>query len=65
MLAMASNLEDQQTMVSFIAHYANKEHYTIPQMKSVVVPFNIQSKPELEHLVDQRLIDLKGIHHLV
>ena len=60
MLAISSNLEDLQTMVSFIAHYANEEHYTIHPVKSVVVPFNIRSKPELQHLVKEPPIDLNG-----
>ena len=65
-LFMASNLENQQTMVSSIAHYAKEEHYIIHPLKSVVVKFNIQSKPELHHVVhvvvDQFLIDFEGIH---
>ena len=61
-LFMASNLENQQTMVSFIAHYAEEEYYIIHSLKSVVVKFNIQSKPELH--VDQSVIDFKGIHLL-
>ena len=48
MLAISANLEDLQTKVSFIAHYANEEHNTILPVKSIVVPFNIRSKPELQ-----------------
>ena len=65
MLAISSNLEDLQTMVSFIAHYANEEHYTIHPVKSVVVPFYIRSKPELQNLMNEPPIDLNGKPHPV
>ena len=61
MLAISSNLEDLQKMVSFIAHYENEEHYTIHPVKSVVVPFNIRSKPEPRHLVKEPPNDLNCI----
>ena len=60
MLAISSNLQDLQTIFSFIANYANDEHYTIHPVKSVVVPFNIRLEPELQHLMNEPPIDLNG-----
>ena len=47
--------------ISFLAHYVNEEHYINYPVNAVVVPFNIRSTPELQHLVNEPLIHLIGI----
>ena len=63
MLAMATDMGDAQSLISLIAYYANAEHYIIHPEKSVIVPFHVKSKAELEHLTETRPVQInqKGV----
>ena len=63
MLAMATDMGDAQSLMSLISYYANAEHYVIHPEKSVIVPYHVKSKAELEHLIETRPIQMnqKGV----
>ena len=44
MVALASNSQDLQTLISLIEYYANSENYKIHPVKSEIVPFNIKNR---------------------
>ena len=58
MLAMATDMGDAQSLMSLISYYANAEHYVIHPEKSVIVPYHVKSKAELEHLIETRPIQM-------
>ena len=63
MLAMATDMGDAQSLMSLISYYANAEQNVIHPEKSVIVPYHMKSKAELEHLIETRPIQMnqKGV----
>ena len=52
MLILARSMFELQVLLYLVVNYANEEHYVIHPEKSVILPFNIQSEQQLQHLVD-------------
>ena len=51
MVALASNSQEMQTLISLIEYYANSEKYKIHPVKSEIVPFNIKNR-ELNNTIE-------------
>ena len=60
MLVLDSQPHGLQSTISIIEHYANAEHYIIHPVKSVIVPFNMKSQTELDHLRECGQIQVNG-----
>ena len=72
MLILAKSMFELQVLLSLVVTYANEEHYTIHPEKSVILPFNVQSNEQLEHLMefkpwvinDKKLPVVKDLTHV-
>lgn len=51
MILMSTSPLQLQALLNLVATYANEEHYVIHPLKTVIVPFNIRSQEQLEHLM--------------
>ena len=60
MLALSSNMYDLQVLLGLIANYANSEHYTIHPDKSMIIPFNLPSLHQRDHLTDTKPWTING-----
>jgi len=60
MLIMSRSILELQTLLQLAATYANEEHFTIHPEKTVIIPVNIQSKAQFEHLQENSPWEING-----
>ena len=54
MVMMANSIYQLQALLLLVSAFANEEHYVIHPQKSVILPFNIPSKTQLDHIMKEK-----------
>ena len=52
MLILARSMFELQVLLLMVSTYANEEHYVIHPDKSVILPFNLPSEDQLQHVIE-------------